>query len=215
MSKKDFDFNSRKKRILYPILVPVGKFLVKFVFNAKLLGTENVPRDKGFIFASNHITAIDPVLIAAFCPRTLYFMSKAELYKKAFPRWFLTNMNAFPINRNGYDSQAMNYAKELIKDGNGLGIFPEGTRQKSRTPGKPKAGVAMLSKATKSDVVPVSIYFSEKPRFRSKLTVRIGKPISYEEFNFSDDDRNTKELRDAANLVMERITELWQKEHQA
>ena len=215
MKKEVFDYSSTKKRILYPILIPIGRVIVKLIFKTKLIGAENVPEDGKFIFASNHITMLDPVFISTLCPRTLHFMAKLELFKNGFVRWFLTNMNAFPINRDGYDNRSMEYAEKLLSNGNALGIFPEGTRQKSRRPGRAKAGVAMLAKATKASVVPVSVYFSEKPRFRSKLTVRIGKPIAYEEFNFTDDERNTRELRDAATLVMERITELWEKEHQA
>lgn len=214
MKKEIFDYSSVKKRILYPILIPIGRVIVKLIFKTKLIGAENVPSDGKFIFASNHITMLDPVFIATLCPRTLYFMAKQELFKNGFVRWFLTNMNAFPINRDGYDNKSIDYAERLLSEGNAIGIFPEGTRQKTRRPGRPKAGVAMLAKATKSSVVPVSVYFSEKPRFRSRLTIRIGKPIYYEEFNFSDEERNTRELRDAASLVMERITELWSKGHQ-
>ncbi|MBQ3151018.1 MAG: 1-acyl-sn-glycerol-3-phosphate acyltransferase [Clostridia bacterium] len=213
MKKELFDYSSTKKRILYPILIPIGRFLVKFIFKTTLIGVENVPKDGKFIFASNHITMLDPVFIATLCPRTLYFMAKQELFKNGFVRWFLTNMNAFPINRDGYDTRSMDYAERLLSEGNAIGIFPEGTRQKSRRPGRAKAGVAVLAKATKASVVPVSVYFSKKPSFRSKLTVRIGEPIAYEEFNFTDDERNTRELRDAASLVMERITKLWEKQH--
>ena len=212
--KIKFDYDPKKRNHLYPILRPVSTPLIHIVFSYKVIGKENLPEKGGYIIACNHVTAIDPVfLVSSIAPTTVHFMGKEELFEKPFSRWFLTGMNGFPIDRRSVDFKGIRYAEALLEQGDVLGIFPEGTRSKTLEPQKPKAGVSLIAKATHADVVPLSIYFSEKPHYRSKLTVRIGKPIPYEELGISDDERNTQELRAAANLVMDKIKELWSMGH--
>ena len=216
MSKEKviFDYDPKKRNHLYPVLRPVSTPLIHIVFKYDLIGKENLPENGGFILACNHVTAIDPVfLVSSIAPKEVHFMGKDELFEKPFSRWFLTGMNGFPIHRQGVDVKGIKYAEALLEQGDVLGIFPEGTRSKTREPQRAKAGVALIAKATHADVVPMSIYFSEKPHYRSRLTVRIGEPIRYEELGLSDEERNTQELRAAAALVMERIKALWSMGH--
>ena len=96
-----------------------------------------------------------------------------------------------------------------------LGIFPEGTRSKDPD-GKmlpPKAGVALIAKATHSDVLPACIYFEGKSKFRKKITVRFGEVIPYEELGLTDES-NMSEIKDASRLVMGKIGELLEKGHE-
>lgn len=213
MSK--FHYDPDKKNVMYRILRPIAKFLVWFVFRTKVYGLENIPEKGGFILASNHVTMIDPVFMVVKCPRELHFMGKAELFEKPFVRWFLTGMNGFPVQRRGMDMKSVRYAEALLEREHVLGIFPEGTRSKTRVPQAPKAGVALIAKETKSDIVPVSVYFSEKPHWRSRLTIRFGEVIPYADLGLTDEEHNSEQLRSAAKLVMERITEQWAKKHEA
>ena len=215
MSNRNFHYDPDKQNAMYKVLRPIAKFLVWFVFKTKVYGLENIPEKGGFILASNHITAIDPVFMVAKCPRELHFMGKAELFQKGFTRWFLTGMNGFPVQRRGVDMKAMRYAQALLKKDHVLGIFPEGTRSKTCVPQSPKAGVALIAKETQSDVVPVSIYFSEKPHWRSRLTIRFGEVIPFEQLGITSEEHDSQQLRDAAKLIMERITEQWAKKHDA
>ena len=103
----------------------------------------------------------------------------------------------------------------LVEEGKVLGIFPEGTRSKDPD-GKmlpPKAGVALIAKATHSDVLPACIYFEGKSKFRKKITVRFGEVIPYEELGLSDES-NMSEIKDASRLVMGKIGELLEKGHE-
>lgn len=216
MSKPyEFHYNPDKKNPFYRILRPFTKALCKFLFRVKVVGLENIPQSGGFILASNHLNALDPVLIIHACPRELHFMGKSSLFHKAFPRFFLTIFNGFPIRREGLDSKAIHYAEELLKRDHCLGIFPEGTRSKNLRPAKAKGGVAMIAKDTHSDVLPVSIYFDSKAHFRSKVTIRFGELIAYESLGLVDEERNTQQLRDAAAAIMERIVALWERKHEA
>ena len=210
---KEFQYDTKKIGKLYPVIKPFTMAFIKFMYKVRFVGRENIPSDRGFILASNHLSTLDPVFLIAACPQKVYFMGKKELFQKPFQRWFFTGMNSFPVNRAGADTKAITFAETLLKDGNVLGIFPEGTRSKTLEPQRAKGGIALIARATGADVLPVSIYFAEKPHFRSRLTVRFGELIPNASLELPEGERDTAGLRAAAAAVMERITELWAQKH--
>lgn len=210
---KPFHYDPNKESIAYPMIRPIIHLMIKVVFKEKVVGTENIPKEGKFLVACNHVTAIDPVLIADRCTRSLHFMAKDSLFKKAFPRWLLTTMGAFPVDRSGVDMKAIRYAQALLDNGHAVGIFPEGTRSKTLEPQRAKGGVALIAQQTGADILPVCIYFSEKPHFRSRLTIRYGEIIPFDTLGLVDAEHNAQKLREAAGLIMERITALWKLGH--
>ena len=210
---KAFVYDTKKIGKLYPKLKPWAGKLVKFLYKVQYVGTENIPQGGGFILACNHVTALDPVYLLSACPHRVCFMGKKELFENPFTRWFLSGMNGFPINRRGADTKAIAFAETLLREGNVLGIFPEGTRSKTLEPQRAKGGVALIAQATGADVLPAAVYFSEKPHFRSRLTVRFGEVIPYADLGLPEGERDTAALRAAANGIMERITALWAQKH--
>lgn len=204
-----FDYTNTKDRKVYNALMPVAKLLAKIVFNIKYEGIENFPEKGGYIFASNHIVAVDPVYISTRSPHPIHYMAKSETFKNAFTSGFLTHFNAFPVVRGAGDMSAIDYAVKLVKDGRVLGIFPEGTRSKDLKPGRAKSGVALIAKMAHADVMPVSIRFEGKPKFRAKVVVRYGKPIPFEELGL-DDESSSASLKTASRIIMDRIVELWE-----
>ncbi|MBR5618116.1 MAG: 1-acyl-sn-glycerol-3-phosphate acyltransferase [Clostridia bacterium] len=210
---KPFHYDPNKESIAYPLIRPVIRMLIKIVFKEKVVGLENIPKDGKFIVASNHVTAIDPVLVADRCPRTLHFMAKINLFKNPFSNWLLTTMNAFPVDRTGVDMKAIRYAEALLDNGHAIGIFPEGTRSKTLEPQRARGGVALIAQQTGADILPVCIYFSEKPHFRSRLTIRYGEIIPFDTIGLIDAEHSAQALRAAAGTVMERITDLWKLGH--
>lgn len=210
---KPFHYDPNKESKAYKIVRPIIHVLIKIVFKDRIVGPENIPKEGKFLVACNHVTAIDPVLISDRCPRTVHFMAKISLFKNPFSNWLLTTMNAFPVDRSGVDIKAIRYAQALLDNGHSVGIFPEGTRSKTLEPQRAKGGVALIAQQTGADILPVCIYFSEKPRFRSRLTIRYGEIIPFDTLGLVDAEHNAKALRDAANKVMERITDLWKLGH--
>lgn len=210
---KPFHYDPGKESKAYKFIRPIIHLLIKIAFKEKIVGLENIPAQGRFIVAANHVTAIDPVLVADRCPRTLHFMAKISLFKNAFSNWLLTTMNAFPVDRSGVDMKAIRYAQALLNNGHSVGIFPEGTRSKTLEPQSAKGGVALIAQQTQADVLPVAIYFSEKPHFRSRLTIRYGEIIPYDTLGLAECEHNAKELRNAAGVIMERITDLWKLGH--
>ena len=210
---KGFDYSKITEGKLYEAVRPIGKALEKMLYKIEYTGTENIPENGGFILASNHLNALDPVFIAlGMEKRQLHFMGKKELFENAFVKFFLSRLNGFPIVRGGADSEALNYAIRIVKEGYVLGMFPEGTRSKDYKPARAKSGVAVIAKEAKADILPVAIYTSDDMKKGTKLTIRYGELIPYEKLGISDES-SREEIRGCAQNIMEEIKKLWEMGH--
>lgn len=208
-----YDYSKITERKIYDNLRPLGKLIEKCLYKIEYVGVENVPKEGGIIIASNHMCALDPVFVAlGIEDRQLHFMGKKELFENAFTKFCLSTLNGFPIVRGGADSEALNYAIRIAKEGYALAMFPEGTRSKDHKPGKAKSGVAVIAKEAKADVLPVSIYSSDDMKKHTKLTIRFGEVIPFEELNINDDS-SREEIKNCAKFIMGKITELWEMGH--
>lgn len=209
-----YNFNSSKPHALYKIIRPLANIVSNTKYKITYVGVENVPLDRGIIMACNHISALDPIIIGSGCKADLHFMAKQDLFEKNIVGWFLSQLNSFPVDRSKFDFQAVDYSIKLIKEGKSLGIFPEGTRSPDFKPHKAKGGIGYIAKACKCDVVPVSIYTDTQAKSGTKLTVRYGKPIKYEEMQFDESSTKMKDVRYGSELIMNRIIELWEQGHE-
>ncbi len=210
---KGFDYSKVTEGGLYDAMRPVGKILEKMLYKIEYVGTENIPENGGFILASNHVNALDPVFIAlGMEKRQLHFMGKKELFENPVIKFFLSRLNGFPIVRGGADSEALNYAIRIVKEGYVLGIFPEGTRSKDYKPARAKSGVAVIANEAKADILPVAIYTSDDMKKGTKLTIRYGEVIPYETLGINDESSRS-EIKNCAQNIMDEITKLWEMGH--
>lgn len=209
---KEFDFSKVREYKTYKILMPIAKIVVKLMYGVKYVGLENVPKNGGFILASNHVSFFDPVIIGSCGARTMHFMAKYELFQKPFLGTLFKHLNAFPVKRGSSDKRSVEYAIKIVEEQGVIGIFPEGTRSKDYKPSQGKAGVALIAKVTGADVLPVSVYSAgEKLRpFKTKVTVRFGKVIPNSELGM--EKGTSSELKNATRKIMGDITELWEAE---
>ncbi len=213
---KEFDYSTVRDYKLYNFIKSVFKPLIKLVYHTEYKGLENIPpKGTKYILAINHTCALDPVIVAA--PKqvpTLHFMGKAELFKNPFAAWFLTHMQSFPVRRGKGDTTAIEYGEKIIEEGHVMAICPEGKRIKDKDgkPQKAKAGVAIIAKATNASVLPVAICCDGPIKAGKKVTVSYGKLITPEEMNFDKEDFGRSDISNAAGMVMDRITELWEAE---
>ena len=211
MKEFHFNYDKVKKHKLYTIAYPIA-FIVDHVFiRTKYIGQKNIPKKGGYIIACNHTSYADPILLGTNGVRQVYFMAKEELFKNKFLRWLLVNLNAFPIKRGASDTTSVEFAVKVIKAGKVMGIFPEGTREKDYAPHSPKAGVALIAKVTGADILPVSIYCDGPIRPFKKVTVRFGKLIKNEELGIVEG--KTREIKNAAVMIMNEIKALWEEKH--
>ncbi|MBR1392762.1 MAG: (d)CMP kinase [Ruminococcus sp.] len=195
------------KLFFYNMLRYIVIFLLKCWFNLKFEGKENVPKDGSNIFASNHRSMLDPVLVELQCRVPNSFMAKEELFEKnkAFVG-LIKFWGAFPIARGKGDTDAIKLSFEKLESGRNLLIFPEGTRSLDGKVGRGKTGVALIAAVAQCPVVPVGINFEGKLKFRRKIVVRFGKPISPEQLKVTTP--GPKELKLLRTTIMDAITEL-------
>lgn len=213
---KEFDYSQVKHYKLYNFIKTIFRPLVKFVFKMQFKGLENIPSEgTRYIVAINHTCALDPVFAA--CPKQLpplHFMAKVELFKNPIVGWFMTHMYGFPVKRGKGDNSAIEYGEKIINEGHVMAICPEGKRIKDKNgvPQRAKAGVAVIAKATNASVLPVAICCDGPIKAGKHVTISYGKLITPEDMQFDKEDFGPHDIRNAANLVMDNITALWEAE---
>lgn len=207
-----FNYAEIGDKKFYSFIRKPCKALIKLFIKIECEGEENIPEKGAFILACNHIHFIDPVLLLCKCHRPIHFMAKVEAFKNKLAAFFLTNLNVFPVSRGRSDKTSIDYAVDLIKTGHVIGIFPEGTRSKDLKPHEAKAGVALIARQTKADILPASVYCEKKGGLFRKVTVRFGEIIKYDELGITEDG-STRELREAAKKIMDEIVDLWEEGH--
>lgn len=175
------------------------------LFTTKVEGIENVPEQGPVVLCANHISWWDPVLIAASTRRPIHFMAKSELFRYPILGPLLTRVHAFPVDRGKPDLSAIRDSIGVMKNGDILGIFPEGTRQRAKeTLGEMHAGAALVALKTHSPVVPVAI--RGPYGFRKTVTVAYGEPFSLR----GKTGRLSKDMEEGAKVITEAIKALWE-----
>ena len=172
------------------------------VFRVEKNGEENIKEKGAYLICANHRSNWDAPILVSNLKRKVYVMAKAELFKNKFIKWFGRKCCVFPVKRGMRDIESIKYSLNLLKDGEILVIFPEGTRNGIEKGEKVKDGAAFFAVRTGAKVIPVGISGGEKP-FK-QMTIRYGKPM-----DFSDRDKNDKEELDKiTEEIMEEIIKL-------
>lgn len=173
-----------------------AKFVVRIYYNlffkVKIVGLDNLPKDGGYMLAPNHLSMHDPPLLGGFFPRLdLYAMSKKEAFDVWILKPILPRINVFPVDREGNDITAIKTSLKILKRGDGLLIFPEGTRNKKTdgTPLEAKPGVALLAIKAKVPVVPITIDSTYK--LFSQIVITYHPPVSLKEYEGQKLDTET------------------------
>ncbi|MCR1783265.1 1-acyl-sn-glycerol-3-phosphate acyltransferase [Nocardioides carbamazepini] len=144
-------------------------------------GKENVPRTGPVVIVPNHKSFWDPFFVAIVLRRPVHFMGKAEHFEGPMAPVFL-RLGAFPVRRGSADTDALETARAILRRGDALALFPEGTRVRDEGLGTPKRGAARLAIEAGAPIVPATITGTEKRRWPLPRKVRIvfGTPVSVE-----------------------------------
>ncbi|MFD1862615.1 lysophospholipid acyltransferase family protein [Planococcus chinensis] len=179
-------------------LYAFGKALVKGalspLYRFEVIGAENFPKEGGILLCANHIHALDPPVVGMTAPRTVHFMAKEELFKLPVLGPILPQVNAFPVKRGMSDREALRMALKILKGGDVVGLFPEGTRSTDGVLKKGLSGAGFFALRGNADVVPCAIIGPYK-MFR-KVKVVYGEPLRMEPF---------RERKASADEVTEQI----------
>lgn len=194
---------------LYRVLKVIASPFIRLMFRLKVEGEENIPKEGGVLICPNHISNWDPILLGVAAHRQIHYMAKVALFKYKFSSKFMYAAGAFPVRRGLADPTSLKTAINYIKDGNAVGMYPQGQRHIGKVPKDTKVlpGVGMIAYRSGADVVPVAIK-TEKYKiipFR-KVYIKIGKPIPNSEFDFAEQNRDN--YINASNKVFDRILEL-------
>jgi 1-acyl-sn-glycerol-3-phosphate acyltransferase len=185
----------------------------KFYLGFRVIGRENIPKKGAFIFASNHSSYFDPILLGVSCHRSLNYMARENLFKKRCFGWAMRQVHSFPVKRGANNFQALKESIKILADGKPLVIFPEGTRTKDRILKKGKRGIGFIALKSNVPVIPAYIKgsFDALPRGldtlkRHPVRVYIGKPVSFERRHF--ENRGEDPYQGFADEIIRRIAEL-------
>jgi 1-acyl-sn-glycerol-3-phosphate acyltransferase len=173
--------------MIYAFLRALMRFMTT-VYLAGLFrveGLENVPRTGQLVVCGNHSATLDPPMVPAFLPRAdTWSMAKSEYFRNPFSRWLFTSYHSFPVVRHTADRAALRRSFDLLKAGQVLIIYPEGTRVDSGVLAEPEPGAGFIAQKCGCPVLPVALTGTREclpkgrlwPR-RVPVTIRFGKPF--------------------------------------
>lgn len=161
-----------------------------------------------FVIVANHLSMLDPIFIVmayGWGPK-LSIMGKAELFRNPVLAWIFRQVGVFPVERGSADTAAMDKAVEDVKNGQGMLIFPEGTRGTGDKMLRMKSGAFMVAARTGADIIPVRMVYptsTRKLKFFAPVVVKVGQPLLAEDLNLVEGGKRA--LRAAKTTVQERL----------
>jgi 1-acyl-sn-glycerol-3-phosphate acyltransferase len=194
------------KTVLRGVTRPVARVL----YRPTVTGRENVPRQGPVLFASNHLSFIDSVVITLIAPRDVRFLAKSEYFtgtgvKGRISRGFFESIGAIPVDRetNTAAQDSLERGREVLEGGGAFAIYPEGTRSRDGRLYRGRTGVAWLGLTTGCPIVPVALTGTEEllpvdatlPRIRP-VTIRFGEPIDSTSYGDAGAARARRRLTD-------------------
>jgi 1-acyl-sn-glycerol-3-phosphate acyltransferase len=194
--------------MMSPFMWDAGRALLRPIlrlgFRFSREGAERVPRAGGVLIVCNHLSLWDPPFVgSAAKPRRVYFMAKSELFRFKPFGWLIERVGAFPVARGGVDRDAIRMAREILKRGDAMVMFPEGTRSLSGRlrPFFPGAGLMALEDGV--TVIPAAVWGSQH-RF-GPVRVVFGDPV---DFGDLPDGAKSERARLATTRIAQAVADL-------
>ena len=171
MKKKKF-----KGEFGYKLLTPLMRILFRLYYNPKIINKDVIPKEGPILIVGNHKHIYDQCLTIMATKRPIHYMAKKEYFDGKLA-WFFKFVGCISVNRQIKDTNATNQALEILNNNGAIGLFPEGTRNKTKEFLLPfKYGTVSMAKKTNATIIPFGLTGDYK--FRSKnLTIIYGKPF--------------------------------------
>lgn len=198
MGKKRF-----KGEIGYSLLTPIMRVLFRFYYNPKIINKEVIPKEGPILIVGNHKHIYDQCLTIMATKRVIHYMAKKEYFDGKMA-WFFKLVGCIPVDRSIKDHNATDKALKVLNSGGAIGLFPEGTRNKTKDifllPFK--FGTVSMAKKTNATIIPFGLTGDYK--FRSKnLTIRYGTPFKVGKMDL--EDANKKLYEEVERLMRENL----------
>ena len=199
-------------RLIYRVAQTISYAYFRLFHGLRVQGLENIPKDKPFILACNHLSFFDPPAIGCKIPRNLHYFARDSLF--FWPLGLLiSSLNSIPVNRGQLDLGTLRKVLKVLKNGHPILVFPEGTRSEDGELQDPQKGLGLLVAKSSVGVIPARIYGSGKafgkkhliPRIGRKIFINIGVEIS---FNDPKDVKSKKNYLEISTTVMSAIEKL-------
>ncbi len=161
----------------------VSRTIIPLFYKVEYVGLENVPKDKNFIVAPNHISYLDPFVAGEAVIHPIAFMGKKELFENKILAFLLDGLACFAVNREKLEVSTIKTAINVFKTNKWvLGIFPQGGIRRNKKIEKINKGFAVIARQMKTNILPIGITGSAEYNwipFKGKLKIAVGKLISY------------------------------------
>jgi len=181
-------------RIWYQFWRRLLQLVAILAYRVRFSGRENIPMEGGVLVVSNHQSHLDPPLVGIACPRQMRYVARDTLFSFKPFGWYLKSVGAIPIDREGIGLSGIKTALKLLKNGEMVLIFPEGTRTNDGEIAPFRPGFTALAVRSKSAILPVAIEgaFQAFPRNRKwprlgRIRVHFGKPVMPDEYEKLDE----------------------------
>ena len=166
----------------------------------KSVNANNIPKTGGAILAPNHISYADPPAVGSAMSRQVHFMAKEELFKPAIMGKIITAVGSFPVRRGTADRKAIKQAIDLLKAGEVVCLFPEGTRSMNGKLQEPEMGIGLIALKSGAPIVPVAVIGTDwvlpsdgRRRRRRQVIIEYGEPLTFEDLCQTGDSRQNME----------------------
>jgi 1-acyl-sn-glycerol-3-phosphate acyltransferase len=194
----------------HDVLWPSGRFVLggaaAVATRLRTYGAERVPAHGGVVLAFNHFSWIDIPCVAWATPRPLYFLAKVEAHRVPGLGEFIRAFGTISVRRGESDRDAVRRMREVVHDGEALGVFVEGTRQQSGEPGHVQPGAAMVALQEGVPVVCGAIHGSQRWKFNfAPVSLVWGEPMSFDGL-----PPGGKGYREASLEIERELRRLWE-----
>ncbi|MGI8383563.1 lysophospholipid acyltransferase family protein [Robertmurraya sp. P23] len=186
---------------IYTFARSVVNMIYKPLYRIETIGQENIPKVGSVVLCSNHISNLDPIVVGTTTPRPVHFMAKEELFRVPVVGKLFPHLNAFPVKRGMSDREALRKGLAVLKEGEVLGLFPEGTRSKTGELGEGLAGAGFFATRSEALIVPCAVVGPYKAF--NRLKVVYGKPVDFTVYR-----KNKISADEATKIIMEEIRKL-------
>lgn len=192
-------------KILYYFVIYTVWFFFKVFYRLKVYGKDHfIPG--GALIAPNHVSFLDPPIVAVSCPEEIHFLARQTLFKPVFGQ-FIAALNSHPVQKDATNLKVLKVINQLLKEEKKVLLFPEGTRSRDNQLQEIKPGIGMLISKSESAIIPTYIHGTYEiwnrnrkfPKLFGKTAVVFGSPIQWKDYVDMD-------KKEAQELIAQRLS---------